>query len=77
MKNIKVFGTGCANCKATVNLINQVAERENIAINIEKIEDIQKIMQAGVMSTPAVMVDQQMVHAGGIPSADAIATWLK
>lgn len=77
MKNIKVLGTGCANCKTTMNLIEQVAKEKGIAVELEKIEDIQAIMSYGVMSTPGVVVDDKVVHAGGVPSRDKIAGWLQ
>ena len=75
MKNIKVLGTGCANCKTTVKLIEDVAKANNVEISLEKIEDIQQIMTFNVMSTPAVVVDEKVVHAGGIPSREKIESW--
>ncbi len=76
MKNIKVLGTGCTNCKTTLKLIEEAAKQKGIAIELEKIEDIQAIMSYGVMSTPGVVVDGKVVHAGGVPSRDKIAGWL-
>jgi len=76
MKNIKVLGTGCANCKTTLKLIEDAAQEKGVAITLEKIEDIQAIMSYGVMSTPGVVVDGKVVHAGGIPSREKIAGWL-
>jgi small redox-active disulfide protein 2 len=76
MKNIKVLGTGCANCKTTLKLIEDTAKEKGVAIELEKVEDIQAIMGYGVMSTPGVVVDGKVVHAGGVPSRDKIADWL-
>lgn len=76
MKNIKVLGTGCANCKTTMKLISDAAKEKGVEIELEKIEDIQSIMSYGVMSTPGVVVDGKVMHAGGIPSRDKIAGWL-
>ena len=76
MKNIKVLGTGCANCKTTLKLIDEAAKEKGIEIQLEKVEDIQSIMSYGVMSTPGVVVDGKVVHAGGVPSRDKIAGWL-
>lgn len=75
MKNFKVLGTGCANCKATVKLIEEIAKANGIEVAIEKIEDIQQIMAYNVMSTPAVVLDGKVVHAGGIPSHEKIEGW--
>ena len=44
MKDIKVLGTGCANCKATVRLVEEVANAKGVEIALEKVEDIQKIV---------------------------------
>ena len=76
MKNIKVLGTGCANCKTTLKLIEEMAKEKGAEIQLEKIEDIQAIMGYGVMSTPGVVIDGKVVHAGGVPSRDKIAGWL-
>ena len=76
MKNVKVLGTGCANCKTTLKLIEEVAAEKGVAVQLEKVEDIQAIMGYGVMSTPGVVIDGTVVHAGGVPSRDKIAGWL-
>ncbi|HQQ74797.1 MAG TPA: thioredoxin family protein [Pseudomonadales bacterium] len=75
MKDIKVLGSGCSNCKATVKLIEEVASSKNESITIEKIEDMQKIVSYSVMSTPAVVIDGKVVHAGGIPSHSKVESW--
>ncbi|HAN56600.1 MAG TPA: thioredoxin family protein [Betaproteobacteria bacterium] len=76
MKNIKVLGTGCANCKATLKLIEDAARAKGTEIQLEKIEDIAQILGYGVMSTPGVMIDGKVVHAGGVPSRRAVESWL-
>ena len=75
MKDIKVLGTGCANCKSTVKLVEQVAKEKAVEIQIEKIEDLQEIMTYGVMSTPGVVIDGKVVHAGGVPARSKIEGW--
>jgi len=76
MKNIKVLGTGCANCKTTLKLIEEASKERGVTVELEKIEDLQSIMSYGVMSTPGVVVDGKVVHAGGVPGRDKIAGWL-
>ena len=76
MKDIKVLGTGCANCNTTVKLIEEVAAEKGVAITLSKVEDLPEIMRYGVMSTPGVVVDGKVVHAGGIPARAKIAGWL-
>ena len=75
--DIKVLGTGCANCKNTIALIEQVAKDKGVPITLSKVEELRDIMGYGVMSTPGVVVDGKVVHAGGIPSRSKIETWLQ
>lgn len=76
MKNIKVLGSGCANCKTTLKLIEEMAKEKGAEIRLEKVEDMQTIIGYGIMSTPGVVVDGKVVHSGGIPGRDKIAGWL-
>lgn len=76
MKNIKVLGSGCANCKTTIKLIDETANNAGIEIELEKIEDIGDIMSYGVMSTPGVVIDGKVVHAGGVPDRKLIESWI-
>ena len=76
MKTIKVLGPGCANCKQTHTLIAEVARGKGIEIQLEKIEDIKAIMSYGILSTPGVVVDGKVVHAGGIPPRAKVEGWL-
>ena len=76
MKNVKVLGTGCANCKTTLRLVEETAREKGVSIELEKVEELQEIMRYGVMRTPAVVVDGQVVHSGGIPERAKIASWL-
>ncbi|EME9750935.1 TPA: thioredoxin family protein [Pseudomonas aeruginosa] len=76
MMDIKVLGTGCANCKNTIALIEQVARTKGVAVSLQKIEELKDIMSYGVMSTPGVVIDGKVVHAGGVPSRDKIEQWL-
>jgi small redox-active disulfide protein 2 len=66
--NVKVLGSGCANCAATVALIEQVAKAKGIDVSIEKVEDLPTIMRYGVLATPGVVIDGTVVHAGGRPT---------
>jgi small redox-active disulfide protein 2 len=66
--NVKVLGPGCANCRATVALIERVAQAKGLDVTIEKVEDLPSILSYGVMATPGVVIDGAVVHAGGRPS---------
>ncbi len=76
MKKVKVLGTGCANCKNTIALVETVARERGVDIHLEKVEDLQAIMGYGIMSTPGVVIDGLVVHAGGVPSCQKVEGWL-
>ena len=76
MKQIKVLGSGCANCNTVANMIAEVATSKGIAIELEKVEELREIMSYGILSTPGVVIDGKVVHSGGIPSRDKIEQWL-
>ncbi|HHH45767.1 MAG TPA: thioredoxin family protein [Thiotrichales bacterium] len=77
MKEIKVLGSGCANCRTTMRLIEEVAREKGVPVNILKVDDIAEIMAHGVMSTPGVVIDGKVVHAGGVPAREKISEWLE
>jgi len=77
MINVKVLGSGCANCKRTQQLIENVTSENGIEIQLEKVEDMAEIMAYGIMSTPGVIVDGKIAHAGGIPDKKTILSWFK
>lgn len=76
MKEIKILGTGCANCKRTLQLVEDVAREQGVAIHVSKVEALPEIMSYGILSTPGVVVDGVVVHAGGMPTREKVATWL-
>jgi small redox-active disulfide protein 2 len=77
MIDIKVLGSGCAKCKATVQLIEAAAKSEHVSITLEKVEAMEKIIGYGVMSTPAVVLGGNVVHTGGVPSREKVIGWLR
>ncbi|MGE3958598.1 MAG: thioredoxin family protein [Vicinamibacterales bacterium] len=76
MMQVKVLGRGCANCRNTIALVRAVADEKGIAIELEKVEDLRDIMSYGIMSTPGVVIDGAVVHAGGVPSRQKVEGWL-
>lgn len=77
MKEIKVLGTGCAKCTKTVEVISKIANELNIDVQVIKETDPEIIMAYGVMTTPAVIIDEVNVHSGSIPHREAIESWLR
>ena len=76
MTLIKVLGPGCPNCAQTARRIEGVAKVLGVELQIEKEPDLATIMGYGALSTPGVVIDEKLVHTGGIPSVAQIRDWL-
>jgi len=74
---IKILGTGCPKCKQLEANARKAVEELKIKAEIEKITDIGKIVDYGVMSTPAIVVDEEVKASGRIPEVVEIKKWLK
>lgn len=69
---IKILGPGCPKCKTLEKLTRDVVEKEGIDARVTKVEDIMAIMNYGVMSTPALVVNDKVEIKGRVPSYDEI-----
>ena len=69
---IKILGTGCTKCKALEKATINVLAELDIAANVSKVEDIMQIMNYGVISTPALVIDEKVVIKGRVPSENEI-----
>jgi len=76
MKNVKILGSGCKRCIATADMAMAEAKKLGIDIQIEKVTDFADIAKFGIASTPGVVVDGKVVHAGGLPKLEDMAKWL-
>ncbi|MCL6269672.1 thioredoxin family protein [Sansalvadorimonas sp. 2012CJ34-2] len=76
MKEVNVYGSGCKNCTVTAELIKAVGQEKGYEIKINKVKDLEAIMNAGVVSTPAVGIDGKLVHSGSVPSKEQVETFL-
>lgn len=76
MLKIKVLGPGCANCKRLEQMTRREVEKLGVDADIEKVTDYGQIMGYGVMSTPGLVINEQVVAAGRIPSSQEIISWL-
>jgi small redox-active disulfide protein 2 len=70
--DIKVLGTGCPKCKALEKAVNDAVTAAGVDATVSKVEDIMQIMQFGVMTTPALVVDGKVLLKGRVPSVDEI-----
>ncbi|HOP05194.1 MAG TPA: thioredoxin family protein [Tenuifilaceae bacterium] len=69
---IKVLGTGCPKCKTLEQVTLKAVEELGVNANVSKVEDIVKIMNYGVMRTPALVIDEKVVLSGRIPTMDEL-----
>ena len=77
MKDVKVLGPGCKRCVATAEMVQAEADRLGVPVTIEKVTDYAAIAGYGIASTPGIVIDGKVVHAGGLPKTDNIASgWL-
>jgi len=72
MKQIKILGTGCPKCKELEKTTREIIDELGIEATITKEEDIMRIMEYGVMHTPALVVDEQVVLSGRVPSKNEL-----
>ena len=74
---IKILGTGCPNCKRLEANTKKAVENLEVDAVVEKVEDIPSIMKYGVMSTPALVIDETVQFMGRVASTDEIAGLIK
>jgi small redox-active disulfide protein 2 len=73
---IEVLGSGCAKCNKTKELAEKAVKETGVDAEIIKVEDIDKILEYGVMITPALVIDGDVKVAGKVPSVDDIKKWI-
>ena len=76
MKTIKILGTGCAKCKKTEEIVRQVVNEMGVEAEVLKVEDILQIMAYNVLSTPAVVIDEEVKIKGRVPLASEVKNLL-
>lgn len=75
---IKVLGTGsCGKCAALMKAVQTAVSELGTGSQVEEITDIEKIIEYGVMRTPAMVVDGEIISSGKIMSKEEIKTILK
>ena len=76
MKTVTVLGPGCKRCVTTAEMVQSEADRLGVPISIEKVTDYAQIASFGIVSTPGIVIDGKVVHAGGLPRAEDLGKWL-
>ncbi len=77
MLNIKILGSGCANCKRVEAIARKAVETLGLDAEVEKVTDFTEIMKWPILSTPGLVINDKVVSSGRIPSEDEIKGWLK
>jgi small redox-active disulfide protein 2 len=76
MKDIKVLGSGCKRCITVAEMVQTEAKKLGVPVIIEKVTDYAAIAGYGIASTPGIVIDGKVVHAGGLPKSEDLARWL-
>ena len=77
MKDVKVLGPGCKRCDATETMVKDAAAKLGVDVKVEKVTDYAEIAKFGIVSTPGIVIDGKVVHAGGLPKSEALEKWLR
>jgi small redox-active disulfide protein 2 len=77
MTQIKVLGPGCPKCKTTYSNVLEALKQTNIEANVVKVEDIEEMMKYNVLTTPVLMIDEQIKIKGRVAQVNEIVELLK
>jgi small redox-active disulfide protein 2 len=72
IRKIEILGPGCARCKETFRVVQHIVESVGLTCSVVKEESIQRMIELGVMATPAIVIDGSVVLSGRIPKADEV-----
>jgi small redox-active disulfide protein 2 len=73
---IKILGSGCPNCKRLEELAREAAKEMGVEAVFEKVQDVQRIMGYGIMSTPALVIDEKVKVYGRVPNKETIKKYI-
>jgi small redox-active disulfide protein 2 len=77
MLYIQVVGSGCHNCQKLESLCKEVVTEEKIEAQIEKVTDIKRFQELGILMTPGLVINGKVVSSGRLPTKSIIANWIK
>jgi small redox-active disulfide protein 2 len=77
MISVKILGTGCKKCQTLESKVRELAQQNDIEAAVEKVTDLNEIMNYGIMMTPGLVIDEKVKSYGTIPKDDQILNWLK
>jgi small redox-active disulfide protein 2 len=74
---IEIIGTGCAKCKSVEKLVRNIVEELGIQADIVKVDDLQEIVNRGIIMTPAVFIDGEAKIVGRVPTEEELKKLLR
>jgi len=74
---IEVFGPGCYRCQQVEKAVRDALSELNISADIEKVKDMAKIVEAGIMLTPGLRIEGKVVCSGRIPKVEEVKKWIE
>lgn len=74
---LTVYGSGCAKCQQLTANAEAAARRLNLDFSLDKVTDVNAIIDAGVMRTPALAVDDEVIVEGKVPSSNELEALLQ
>ena len=77
MLNIKVLGPGCANCRKLEEIAREAVASLGVAAEIDKVTDMQQIIDYGVLKTPGLVINEKLVSSGRIPTPQSVVEWIR
>ena len=77
MLMIKVLGAGCPNCKRLEKIAHDAAEKLNASAEIIKVTNYSEIAELGVMSTPGLIINDEIVSTGRVPAPEEVSEWIQ
>jgi len=73
---IEILGTGCAKCVKTKKIVEKALQESGLQADVVKVEDYETILSYGVMITPGLVIDGEVMIAGRVPSVDNVKKWI-
>lgn len=77
MVSVKVLGTGCKKCQTLEAKVRDLVATNQIDATVEKVTDIQEMVNYGIMMTPGLIINEKVKSFGIIPKDDQLISWLK
>ncbi len=77
IESIKILGSGCPKCKSLLDITKQVLNDLNLQLKVDYINEIDKIISLGVMSTPALLINDKIEISGYLPNKDEVIEKIK